>query len=138
MSTFEEMEASWLQHRVRRSNTTAPHKVTANALKEELNNLYERTADDRFREAIEAIGDNYLLEIDGSWKRQQDGYEGEHISATAVFPIVDGMLKRGKSMRLACATYVSDFVCSGTSFGAAVRQVERAYKRYLKVYSPHP
>ena len=139
MSEYDRIGAAWERDRhLRAASRRRPRKITARMLIELLEDLRRETLDSRFEAAINAVHDNDLLNDEGGWERNQSSYAGEPTGSFAVYPAVERMVCAGMSIRLACATYVLDYVATGTTFDAAVAQVRRAYERHRRLVVTEP
>lgn len=133
MGHYEQLRAEWQGRPA--TKRELPHVVTARLFRSELRILFDRTLDDRFDEALAALEDCNLIDSDGTWRRgPQNSYPDDQLWNTA--PIHEAIAKAisdGRSLRIACAMYVVDHIHSGSSFDAAVKQVERAYRSHLRL-----
>lgn len=116
-------------------NPSIQHQTSSSEFLAELGFLHEMTGDQRFYDAIIAVAEYALIDLDGNWRRDPATNvlpppELEHLR-DCTFLSVLSQVSRGSSLRKACAETVVKKRIFGHSFEAVCKEVERLYRKYV-------
>jgi hypothetical protein len=146
MSEYEKHKVSWesfwrdYASRPSRRASTGAHSVTAAQFSAELQFLYRITKDSRFREALLALDQRGLVDPDGRWRRGSAPEGGGRLysreTEQGLARTIDLFRKRKGSLRAACAYLADDLSVEAASFEAAVRYLERLWRRHYGQSQP--
>ncbi|WP_046868131.1 hypothetical protein [Microvirga massiliensis] len=112
------------------------HHTTSSEFLKELGFLHELTKDERFMDTVRAVAEYGLIDEDGNWRRDPATNvlpppEFQQLK-DRIFFMVQSAIRRGMSLRMACAECVVKQRISGHSFEAVCKDVERIYRTYVE------
>jgi hypothetical protein len=117
------------------SRNTAEHVVTGPAFVKELALLADYTGDVRFLGALEAIAEKQLVDARLRWRRDLAHHvfvPSYKATEDAIFVAVEEAIEDGRTRRVAFAEAVVEIGIKAQSFDAAVKFVERLWRRYRR------
>jgi hypothetical protein len=139
---FIELASRWEKQGARgRSLLRLPsfHFVTGPEFLNELGLLHGMTEDQRFLDVIDALAEYEMMDLQCNWDRNyvpNTGRAKVKYFEDFIFCFVELKVRNGMSVRIACAEFVAGRAWPGHSFEAAVKEIERIWRRCRKTGEP--
>lgn len=135
MGRVKELEKMWEDARDKRKlfeTKSISHVVTLKKFLEELDCLFELTCEQKYRCFKDQIINSQLVDKDGNWARRRMPFDS--VPRPDPSYRVEMLIRKGLSIREACAEVAAVEYVEAVSFAAASRKVERAWRnsRYAK------